>query len=73
MAVLSVVRHHGRLAEVVIPVQSLRNGLFREWTIERASGQTDDDMLEFAEAAVADVAANPEKGGKIALLGAKVT
>ena len=70
MAVLSVVRHHGRLADVEIPVQSFRNGHFREWAVDRAGGQTHDDMLELADAAVANQFAGEAEIAVAALLAA---
>src|SRR5438552_2232881 len=70
MAVLAVVGHHRRLADVVIPIQSLWNWLLRERAVHRARGQADDYVLKFAKATVADEFAGEPEIAFAALLAA---
>ena len=70
MAVLAVVGHHRRLADVVIPIQSLWNWLLRERAVYRARGQADDYVLKFAKATVADEFAGEPEIAVAALLAA---
>jgi hypothetical protein len=61
MAVLAVVRHHRRLADVVIPIQSIGSRLLRERAVHRPRGQADDYVLQLANSTVADeFACEPE-------------
>src|ERR1044071_7855008 len=70
MAVLAVVRHHRRLSDIEIPIQPLGNRLLRKRAVDRSRGQTDDDVLEFAQASVADQFAGKPEVAVAALLAA---